>query len=291
MRSILIPTDLTFGIEALMDIGLAFSKKLDARLMLLYSIEPMGTMTATTPYVFHETGKNFYKQQKKDALERYTRLFDKYKNSVLDESYLELIIERGDKIANVIATAGKLKPEMILLPDEHEGLLEKILGETNNRIIQSVNVPVCIIPGERSGKGLTRVGCLIDYDEPHFLALAGVTDLVKNLKGKLTLLHPEGSDAFRSQLLFEGLKKETNEMVHGIHIEHIFYKSDDTIDHIASLIKDRQFDLIAIINEDESKLLRWFRQTTAEKLLDRLNVPLIVFPVQHEMHENQEIIN
>ena len=128
-----------------MKIGICLSHPMKANIALLYSIDPVNTATATPPYALHELEKKHYKVEKKEALIKYQKLHNKFKDQLPGKKSLEFILEKGDQVSNIINTSKKLKPEIIILPQEHEGILEKILGETNNRIIQHVDAPVCII--------------------------------------------------------------------------------------------------------------------------------------------------
>ena len=248
-----------------------------ANIALLYSIDPMNTATATPPYALHELEKKHYKEEKKEALIKYQKLHNKFKDQLPGKTSLEFILEKGNQISDIIATSKKLKPEIIILPQEHKGILEKILGETNNRIIQQVEVPVCIIPMNENFSLFQNIGYLIEYQEDHLIICKNVKKLAKLFQSPLCVLHPIESNDFKSKLLFEGFRKLSAKILRGINTDHISFNAINPITNIKKVINDNGIDLLVIVNEDENMLQRWFTHTTTERLMDRLNIPVFVY--------------
>jgi len=277
MKLILIPTDLSKKTDFLVKIGIYMSHRMKANIALLYSINPMNTATATPPYALHEIEKEHYKEEKKEALIKYQKLHNKFRDQLPGQKSLEFILEKGDQISNIIATSKKIKPEIIILPQEHEGIFEKILGETNNRIIQHVDVPVCIIPMNKKFSLFQKVGYLIKYQEDHLKICKSVKKLAKLLKSPLCVLYPVEINDFKSILLYEGFRKISAQEFRGIKTDHISFDANDTITNIKKVIKDNGIDLLVIVNEDENKLQKWFKYTTTEKLMDKLEIPVVIF--------------
>jgi nucleotide-binding universal stress UspA family protein len=278
MNLILISTDLSNKTDFLMKVGIYLSHKMKANMALLYSIEPMNTATATPPYALHDVARKHFNEDKKEALNKYQKIYNKFKDQLPGKKALELILEKGDQVSNIIATSKTLKPEIIILPQEHDGILEKILGETNNQIIQHVDVPVCIIPTNKDISPFQKVGYLIDYQEDHLEICKSVKKLAKLLRSPLYILHPVKINDFKSRILYEGFRKISAKALSGIKTDHISFDTGDSIININKVILKIGINLLVIVNENESMLQRWFTHTTAEKLMDRLNIPVLVYP-------------
>ncbi len=279
MKTILIPTDFGDDADRLVRAGLAYSARMDARLVMLYSVEQVGVVTATPPYAVYETNKLQYRKGKDHALEAYRRVFDRFRGEVPGDAYLELVIEKGDRIANIISTVHGMRPDLLILPGEHEGIVEKIMGESNSRIIQQVNVPVCLVPLGGSMTEPARIGVLLEYGEAEFEAFCKVIEFVRQLGGSMVILHPAGQDEFRSKLLYEGFIKESAPLTGDLNPLHLRLDDTDLAEQIRQLIRKDQLDQLVLINHDEHAPYHWFRHTTAEKLSDRLQITMLVFPV------------
>lgn len=277
MKTILIPTDFSKGTDYLIKTGINLSHNMEAGLTLLYSVEPVNTSTATPSYALYGIAKKEYEKDKRIALNKYQKLYDKFKDQLQGDLPFEFIVEKGDRVNNIISTADRIDSEMILLPQEHEGALQKILGETNNRIIQQVKIPVCIIPTHKEYSLFLKAGFLCDYEENFLKVLKDVKKLVKILKTNLVVLYPKEIEEFESLLLFEGFKKLTAKILRGIKTDHVAFDPNDYLTNIKRVIKENGIDILAIVNENENMLQRWFNQATSEKLMDELEMPVIIF--------------
>jgi hypothetical protein len=49
-------------------------------------------------------------------------------------------------------------------------------------------------------------------------------------------------------------------------------------EQVGQLVRRNELDLLVVVNEDAHAIYSWFRHTTAERLLDKINMPMLVFP-------------
>lgn len=277
MKTILIPTEFTDATESLVESGIVLSTHLRTKISLLYSMVPMHISTATPHYSLHDTRVKSAKKDKAKALDHYQELFGKFKDRLPDNVALELILERGERIDNIIATANNLETEMVILPNEHEGIIEKLLGESNNRIIQSVDAPVFIKSGENPFVAPKNIAFLLDYDNPHKTALEKLKILKDAFQCSVHILHPLTNGSSKSNLILEGSRKQLSLVFDGEDFQEHFIDPANQVENIATLNADIGFDLLLLINKSENMLQQWFTFSTTEKLMDNLNIPLLVY--------------
>jgi nucleotide-binding universal stress UspA family protein len=277
MKTILIPTEFSDATESLVETGIVLSTDLNSKMSLLYSIVPMHVSTASPHYALYDTRVKAAQKDKMRALDHYQELFIKFKNRLPDNINLELILERGERIDNIIATANNLETEMVILPNEHEGIIEKLLGESNNRIIQSVNAPVFIKSGKKSFKPPENIAFLLDYDISHRTALSKLKQLKEAFQCSMHVLHSLKNNESNLELILEGSRKELTILFgDGGYSEH-FVDPGNQVDNIAALNAEIGFDLLVLVNKSENMLQQWFTFSTNEKLMDNLNIPTIVY--------------
>jgi nucleotide-binding universal stress UspA family protein len=237
----------------------------------------MYVSTATPHYSLHDTRVKSAKKDKVRALDHYQELFGKFKDRLPDNVTLELILERGDRIDNIIATANNLETEMVILPNEHEGIIEKLLGESNNRIIQSVDAPVFIKSGKNPFKTPKNIAFLMDYDIPSMNALRKLKTLKDAFQCSIHILHPLKDSSSKSNLILEGSRKQLSLLFDEDDVQEHFVDPASQVENIANLNVEIGFDLLALVNKSENMLQQWFTFSTTEKLMDNLNIPLLVY--------------
>jgi nucleotide-binding universal stress UspA family protein len=277
MKTILIPTEFSNAAESLVESGIVLSKHLKSKLSLLYSVVPMHVPTGTPHYSLHDTRVKTAKKDKERALDHYQELFQKFKSSLPDNVVLELILERGERIDNIIATANNLATELLILPNEHEGILEKLMGESNNRIIQSVRVPVLIKSGKKPFLPPENIAFLMDSEVPQENALRKLKQYTDAFQCSLHILYLMKKGSSKSKRMLEKSRLLLSSYVAGEpYLEH-FVDSGRQVENVAALIDEIGIDLLAVVNKNENRLQQWFTFSTTEKIMDNLNIPLLVF--------------
>ncbi|VDP71056.1 unnamed protein product [Echinostoma caproni] len=154
-RRIMIPIDHSVHSKRAVEWYLHYLSKQDDLLILVHSIEPIstdtfvGTILEDFPATFSNTCKisETAIEDGKQLCRDIAHLIEKEKGITLRK-----VLYIDHKPGHMIVTAAnELKPHLIVMGNRGVGRMrETFLGSVSNYVLHHANVPVCIVPPERS---------------------------------------------------------------------------------------------------------------------------------------------
>ena len=144
LTSILVPTDFSAESKKALAYAVAFARQFDARLTLLYVIEPVATPDFAKAFPLTMENDQISAQCKRE-LQHIVR------DSGIEEEMVEKILVRYGRSYNEITDAARtLKSDLIIISTHgYTGLKHAFLGSTTERVVRHAKCPVLVVrPGE-----------------------------------------------------------------------------------------------------------------------------------------------
>jgi nucleotide-binding universal stress UspA family protein len=216
--------------------------------------------------------------EQKEAMEQhFAETIARHKDALPAQSTVERSVVEGPWVFSIIEYMNKHKPGMILLRHESHGFFEKILGDANSEIINSAEVPVWVIP-EKADKAIPKkIAYITDHRQGDMEALRDVCAMAETFGAELTLLHVLEEESFKSRISREGFKAVIAEELGDCRFTHHDVMHSKMPDEVQALIGKEGIGLLAMRNESENFLTRFFTRSSVEKLMDSVEVPLAIY--------------
>lgn len=150
-KKVLIALDYNTTATKIAEIGYSFGKAMDAEITLLHIVENETYYTSfiTSPItgIGDFDSATFFQYLNTDTpIDAANYYLDKIKRHLKDNDIITLV-EKGNFAEGILATAKKLKVDLIIVGSHSQKWLEKILvGSTTENILDHTSIPLMIIP-------------------------------------------------------------------------------------------------------------------------------------------------
>ena len=278
MKKILIPTQFGDDEKKLMKYGVYLSRRLEAGILLYAPVKVVQPKFSEGAHVMTEAMNESFKEEKNKILNTYTLWLDEMKTLFQDSFAVDIEIDKGAFIPSVINKANELKPDLILMQGSKDGVIEKITGDSNEHILESVESPVMFVPLEHTFGEISTISYLTSYQNEHLDHINDFLLLVKNLNSTLIVFHPEGEDDYKHKLLKEGYIDKIRLIDGQLEITHITIDEKKKEDELIEHIKKHNIDMMVFFNEKRNILKQLFTEQLSQRLLAQLKIPILVYP-------------
>ncbi len=134
IKRILVPIDLSEASGQALDFAIDFAKPFKAELVLLFVVEPL--------YHAGDLGLLLEEQQRRGRAE-LVELERRVSKSQLKS---RILVQRGTPYVEIVATAKKLKVDLILMATHgRTGLSHLLLGSVTDRVVRTAACPVLTV--------------------------------------------------------------------------------------------------------------------------------------------------
>jgi len=216
--------------------------------------------------------------EQKEAMEKhFIETMAKYKSRLPAMLSVERTVVEGPWVYSIIEYMNKHKPGMILLRHESHGFFEKILGDANSEIINSAGVPVWVIPEKTKKAVPEKIAYITDHREGDLEALKNVCAMAEAFGAELMLLHVLEEESFGSRISKAGFKAVLAEELGDCRFAHHDIMHSRMTEEVKALTGKEGIGLLAMRNESENFLTRFFTRSSVEKLMDSVEIPLAIY--------------
>lgn len=261
---------------AQVEAGIWLARKLEGKLAFLYVVEvpeykgyPPGTMASSAI--------NSIKEQKDAFYRHYQQILDEHQPEIRGSIDLEFMTVEATWVAGILAAAKQHQPDILLMSHEEKGLLDKILGESITEIIRNVDCPVWVLPAGKSIEKVDKVAFITNHSEGDMKVLGKLLELNHMLGSEITILDLVSVNDFESRLKKEGFQQIIEKDIPGSKLRHLELDDANIAKNAKEIIIENGFDALAVHNESEGSLARFFTRSSVEKLMDTVEIPLIVY--------------
>jgi nucleotide-binding universal stress UspA family protein len=275
---ILLPIEPEESNEGMIRSGISLASKLGAKLTFLYIINTSQyTAYAGSGAIMANSSITNLREQKEVIKTHYIKIMQKYKEDIPADVSIERSVLEGSWVQGIIGAIDQHKPDILMLMHAEQGFLEKVLGDTNTEILNQAKIPVWIIPEEGFENTPVKMAYMTDHRQGDIEALKQLHSISLMLDAGISLVHIIDHDDFDSQVRKEGFISMVTKEFSDIDIMHFEIKRGDIKEGVQELIRSENFDLVAMRNESENFLTRFFTRSSVEKLMESVDVPLSIY--------------
>jgi nucleotide-binding universal stress UspA family protein len=140
INKILYTTDLSLNSAYVFRYALSSAEKHDAKIAVLYAIQPTGEMGFAAPA-----------EDKKPIIEKIKKRIENLAEFKDEPSLIsrvsEILVIAGDPASVILQAAEDLKPDIIIMGTHSKGIIANtLLGSVAAKVLQRSRIPVYIIP-------------------------------------------------------------------------------------------------------------------------------------------------
>lgn len=264
MKQILLPTDLTFSIDNLIDLAIRLLDSEGGRIVLLYTYKARGGAATLVSIEAHM----------KEEAERDMQVLVKRLHERLPEGVtLDPQITYGAAAPTIARIADEEQFDLVIMSPEESSILRDIFsGSVTKAVIQEAASPVLAVPRSFKGGDMKRIVLAVDSQPlKNATVLNPLVQLVKEQGAELTVFHlvTETEDSGIHASVSEALK----DTPHQTHLEE---NTEDLNQRLDDYAAERQVDMICMIHHERSLMQRIFQSSHSLKEAGRSTLPLLV---------------
>lgn len=277
---ILVPTDFSPRSILALDQAIVLAKKNQAEIMLLYVIHTDNkTFGFITDLFTVEENELIRNKVEKQIWAKLDELIEQKKDCGVA---IKGMISKGKAYDKIVEVAQGLNAQLIVIGSNSSELNEKIgfLGSNTSRIIRSSGVPVLTVSGRISPEIKTIILPLdLSKETQQKVAKAIQFARIHNAKIKIVSAVLNNEPSVLKQLTIQ------MNVVHKFVAEHYdnctadFVFGEEKKDSYAGLImefaKQKEGDVIVIMTQQETKLMKFFIGTTAMDIIFNSDIPVL----------------
>lgn len=276
--NILLPLEGSNDNEGLIRSAITLGSSLSARLTFLYIIntsEYTGYAGSGTAMAVSSLAS--IREQKIAIKDHFISMMQKLKSEIPSSMSIERSTSEGPWVSSIIEYIDKYHPDMLMLRHEEHGLFEKILGDSNTEILNQVKIPGWIIPDKKTLSIPGKVAYLTDHRAGDLEALKQFNSVFSSFDAEICLVHMVDHDSFDSVLKREGFISLLGKELPGFQCTHRDIRPQKMTEEVNNLIRSEGFELLSMRNESENFLNRFFSRSSVEKLIDSVEIPLVIY--------------
>ena len=234
------------------------------------------------------------------ASERGEQLLDETAALVVDgDPEVRTRLAEGKPAKTIVSRAEEAGSDLVVMGrHSRRGISQHLLGSTTERVLRNVGVPVLTIPGSDTGPVPTVENVLLTTDRSPAAARAGPygIDLARRLAATLHLLSVVDVQAEAGPFNAGGVDREYVERLEAEGREALDRLTEgvDTseldvrealvrgwaIEEIRSYVDEHDVDVLVIASEGQTNLVGQRLGSTASRVLDTVQRPVLVVPVR-----------
>lgn len=274
-QHILLPLEPGSGDETLISSGIKLASALKARLTFLYVMTASGYAGYTGSMAVASMVS--LKEQKENIEAHYIETLKKFKDDIPKSMAIERGITEGPWVPSIVEYLKKHQVDILMLRYEEQGFIEKVLGDSNTEILNSADIPVWIIPEKGLSEMPKNIAYITDHRPGDMEAIRHIQGFCKSFKASFHLVHVNEPDEFEARIKKEGFKVVVKKELKGCKPEHLDISREKMTTDLNDLIREKNIDLVCMMNESENFLNRFFTRSSVEKLIDSVDIPLAIY--------------
>ncbi len=266
MQKIIVPTDFSTLARQALHYAIQLANHFDAEVHLLHFYEVRSRAGMLM---------NIRDFMRRDAEDNLAQEVAAVKTRMLPHAGLVARAVEGPTVDSIIAYAGSVKADMIVMGTQGaSGLREIFLGTNAAGVLRKSKFPVLVIPRDCEYHPFRKVGLAID-DEIllHADILQPLLNIAKEYKAPIDLLHvdaPQGA----TKVLDPGYELAMEGTLHQSHR----IANDNIHAGLKELVEEHKIDLLGMIRRQRSFIERLFQGSRTRREAFDSEVPLLILP-------------
>jgi len=286
-RRILVPVDFSENsVKAcLFAIGIAEKMKAEIKLLHVFK-EPV-----EEPSRIKQTGtfEKYYRDElrivEEESKGKMIKFIEKIKGITEHEKYskanFHFSLIAGKLSVRIPAICNSYKPDVLVIGSGSSAISSKPESQQAAiKIIESVNLPILVVPEESDYKGIDNLPVLyvtdfLDSDHTSFRTLLS---LLAPFNVKYYCIHVENRDeeVIKEQKM-EELKKLTEKDYRNYNVDWFLIKNRDVINGIQSFVEQNDIKLVSFTSPKRSMIYRLLNPGNLKRMMKQIKIPMFIF--------------
>ncbi len=277
MRKILIPTDFseTADIAYNSVVNLFPKEEIEVHALSVVSVSP--------DILFNESGELL-----NDGVVDFSGLFDQqieYKEDMekwlIGKSMIKRSTVKLGRISNDIIQYIKDNAIDLLVMGTRgaKGVREILSGSHTSYVAMRSPVPVLSVKRDLSGKSISRIVIVGDFQNPQMVPLTFIKDLVLENQAELHLLKVNTPGDFEINIDVYNRMQEFSELNELEKVKCHLYNDNSVERGISSFCNSMKMDIIAIGSQQRTGFSRIVKKSISYDAINHLERPVITFPI------------
>jgi len=275
MKKILALTDLSANAAHAAENAVNLAGKLGIGVILSHANVPLALVPDYAGTGFTADTINVYNEESRQQLDKLAaHLNAQKKYNVTIETHMG----EGWLGSDVEHVALDQDIDLVVMGAPAGGLVDHLLtGSETRDVLKTTKQPVMIIPADSNVKNIKNIVFATDYNPTDICALRYLSKWVSIMGCKLDVIHIDVAnepDKTPQKHVFETYL--VNLQYPGISCRDL--RGKDVLKRIESFCKNTDADLLAVVNYHNGFFTRLFGGSHTLKVLENLQMPLLVFP-------------
>jgi nucleotide-binding universal stress UspA family protein len=169
---------------------------------------------------------------------------------------------------------------LVVMASHHKGFSSFVMGNHIRQVIDSVKLPLLIIPAGYQFAGINKIAFASDFYKDDFNVIHSLSSLASCLNAELLIAHvvEDGAENQDRGARMTSFLKDIGNKANYPRIYYREVKSIDVDHGIDWLAEHGQIDMLVLVHQPKSFLERIFRHSHTKAIAGHINLPLIIYP-------------
>ncbi len=283
MRRILVPIDFSEEISNSIHYALKIAEKIGAKVCFFHA-NHIPVISTDAPFSVYEaaseTGEKF-------AMEKLESLKEEWLNrlNLTGKLDVENLVELGFAVEEILATVEKKNIDLIIMASKGaKGLSKAFFGTNTERIIQTSNCPVLLIPEDCTYKDFSTILLASDYSKINSpKTLLPLEDIARAYHSEILIFNAQNEKEHvpTYEEAIEGLDLEGK--LAQINHKYFFSENENTIEAIDDFIEENKPDLLVLLPHPHTFFEKIFTKSITSEFAFHTRIPLLSLPDVNEI--------
>ncbi|WP_159476572.1 universal stress protein [Dyadobacter sp. 3J3] len=284
MKKILVLTDLSENVTNLTQTAVLLAEKLHADILLFNSYQtiPVTPFYGAGPWIGEDESwweKESVTQLNKIAMELSESIHSLLPGEIWRPDVTVKSVQ-GGLAENVKDIITHQDIELVIMGSSNDTGFDHILfGSATKSVMAHATRPVIIIPPGAQLTKISKVFFATDFNVSDIKAVSYLARLARLLYFELEIIHVEPfGESESSEMKDRKIFMNMLEDLRYPELQHTEVHGKEVVSRIIKLCTEKKADLLGLLHQQDSLLIRMLRQSTANDLVETQKLPLIIFP-------------
>jgi nucleotide-binding universal stress UspA family protein len=276
MPHLLVPTDFTDASENALMYAVQLAQRWQAPIRMLYCYEK--------PYDFAAQVEHRVAAIRKEAKKQLQLEVEALQATPgLDELAIDFQVTEGTAERCIRRTAEDLPDAWVVMGHGRSVWLQNWMsGDTAVEFAQQSPVPVLVVPPQKPFDAPQELVFATRFAEAEAEDIAQAAMLAQAFDAKLRLVHIAENRSHEEEMRYRGFRDEVQESLNYPNLEVEMVTAESVLSGIKKLFNTSEHSWLAVSHIHRSFLSRLFKPSITRELLEKQQVPVLVFTHQHD---------
>lgn len=271
MQNILVPYDYSENAGEAVKYAIQVSEKYNTKVHVLYVFDAPPMVRLVSEQAATELARDINPEKLKAHIEENVLNTNLFKN-------VEYHVKFGSPSSTIVDYCKELGPILLVMGMRGNSSWTYLtFGSVTMRIIDSVDIPVLVIPPGVEYNDIKRIGFGTDFNIEDFFVINNLINFATILKAKLYCFHVKAADTGWHSPTIRYMKDKYKDSIDNGIMQIDLINNQSVSAGIDKYIQDNKIDLLAILKEKHTVISRIFDKSYTKSLTISSNIPVMIF--------------